>query len=160
MHRGGFSKQYLAILEGVPDNAEGEINACLHRTAKSVILREVCSPYTPDAEPSITRYRVLFSDGDHSVVLASPITGRTHQLRVHFASIGAPILGDDLYGRVSEIIPRHALHAVALNFAHPITNEDIHIRSPLPEDMRVSILSLFGDEDASEILSLIENELL
>ena len=160
MHRGGFSKQYLAILEGVPDNAEGEINACLHRTEKSVILREVCSPDVPDAEPSVTRYRVLFSGGTHSVVLASPITGRTHQLRVHFASIGTPILGDDLYGRVSEMIPRHALHAAALNFSHPITDADMHLRSPLPEDMRMSISSLFGEDAASEILSLIENELL
>lgn len=160
MHRGGFSKQYLAILEGVPDNAEGEINACLHRTAKSVILREVCSPDAPDAEPSVTRYRVLFSDGSHSVVLASPITGRTHQLRVHFASLGAPILGDDLYGHVSEIIPRHALHALALNFTHPISGSQMHLRSPLPDDMRLAISEIFGEVASSEILSLIENELL
>ena len=160
MHRGGFSKQYLAILEGIPPCAEGEINTCLHRTAKSVILREVCSPDTPDAEPSVTRYKVLFSNGTHSVVLASPITGRTHQLRVHFASVGAPILGDDLYGHVSEIIPRHALHALALNFRHPITDAEMHLRSPIPVDMQTALSAIFGGGSSAEILSLIENKIL
>lgn len=159
MHRGGFSKQYLAILEGVPSSAEGEIAACLHRTAKSVILREVCSPDTPDAEPSVTRYRLVFSDGVHSVVLASPITGRTHQLRVHFASKGTPILGDDLYGQVSEIIPRHALHALALNFRHPITDAEMSLRSPLPADMQTALSEIFGIESAAKILNLIENKI-
>ena len=157
MHRGGFSKHYLAILKGVLSEKEGEINACLHRTAKSVILREICSPDTPDAEPSLTRYKLLFSDGSHSVVLASPITGRTHQLRVHFAYLGAPILGDDLYATPSPIIPRHALHAVALKFEHPISGEEVRLLSPLPLDMSNALIDIFGRDSAEQINKILEN---
>ena len=159
MHGGGFSKQYLAILEGVLPENEGEIDACLHRTAASVILREVCPPDAPDAEPSLTRYRVIFSDGKHSVVLASPVTGRTHQLRVHFDSLGATILGDDLYGKESDIIPRHALHAIALNFRHPITNEEMKLFSPLPDDILKALRAVFGEAKAEEILNMVENQI-
>lgn len=143
MQEGKIRKTYLALLEGELLEEEGRIDRCLHRTAESIILREVCSPDAPDAAPSLTEYRVLARGNGHTLVLASPITGRTHQLRVHFASIGHPILGDDLYGRESNRIPRHALHAYTLTFPHPSTEECMTLLAPLPEDMRVLVKELF-----------------
>lgn len=143
MQEGKIRKTYLALLEGELLENEGRIDRCLHRTAESIILREVCSPDAPDAAPSLTEYRVLARGNGHTLVLASPITGRTHQLRVHFASIGHPILGDDLYGRESNRIPRHALHAYTLTFPHPSTEECMTLLAPLPEDMRVLVKELF-----------------
>ena len=119
MQSGAIQKRYLAILDGVIPEESGIIDKPLHRTAKSVILREVCSPNAPDAAPSVTEYRVLTRGSSHTLVEARPITGRTHQLRVHFASLGYPITGDDLYGTASPLIARHALHAYTLSFPHP-----------------------------------------
>ena len=65
-----------------------------------------------------------------------PETGRTHQIRVHLAAIGCPLLGDRLYGRVSEELDRPALHSAALTLSHPLTGDLVSVRAPLPEDMR------------------------
>ena len=143
MQSGEIKKNYLAVLDGEMPLGEGRIDACLHRTAESIILREVCSPDAPDALPSLTKYRVLAAENGHSLLLASPITGRTHQLRVHFASIGHPITGDDLYGTPSPEIGRHALHARTLSFPHPKTQERMIFSAPLPPDMRRLIESNF-----------------
>ena len=135
MQSGEIRKSYLAVLDGEMPLGEGEINACLHRTAESIILREVCSPDAPDAAPSLTKYRVLAATNGHTLVRAYPLTGRTHQLRVHFASIGHPITGDDLYGTPSPLIGRHALHAHTLSFPHPKTGERMTLTAPLPPDL-------------------------
>ncbi len=135
MQGGEIRKSYLAVLDGEMPLGEGEINTCLHRTAESIILREVCSPDAPDAAPSLTKYRVLAAANGHTLVRAYPLTGRTHQLRVHFASIGHPITGDDLYGTPSPLIGRHALHAHTLGFPHPKTGERITLTAPLPPDL-------------------------
>lgn len=131
---GEIQKTYLAILDGELSPGEGEIDACLHRTEKSIIVREVCSPDAPDAAPSLTRYRVLAAGNGHTLVEAQPVTGRTHQLRVHFAHLGHPITGDDLYGTPCPDIGRHALHARKLSFPHPTTGEHLSPVAPLPED--------------------------
>ena len=70
-----------------------------------------------------------------SLVRLIPYTGRTHQLRVHMAYAGYPLLGDWLYGERSTLIERPALHAAELSFAHPITGEEIKLSAPLPHDM-------------------------
>lgn len=134
MQNGEIQKSYLAILDGEMEEKDGEINACLHRTAQSIIVREVCSPDAPDADEAKTVYRVLLSKNGHTLVQAYPITGRTHQLRVHFSSVGYPITGDDLYGTPSPLIPRHALHAYTLTFPHPSTQKKLSFCSPLPKD--------------------------
>ena len=69
-------------------------------------------------------------------VKSAPVTGRTHQLRVHFAHLGAQILGDDLYGEASTDISRHALHAYSLSFVHPQSEEYMQIIAPLPDDIK------------------------
>jgi 23S rRNA pseudouridine1911/1915/1917 synthase len=122
---------------------EGVIDACLHRTQESIILREVCPPDAPDADPSRTEYRVLAAENGHTLVEAHPITGRTHQLRVHFAYIGHPLTGDDLYGTPSDAIARHALHARTLAFPHPVTNAVLKITAPLADDFEVALRKFF-----------------
>lgn len=143
MRKKEIQKTYLAVLDGEMPLGEGEIDACLHRTEQSIILREVCSPDAPDADAALTRYTVLAAQNGHTLVRAHPLTGRTHQLRVHFASIGHPITGDDLYGNASPLIPRHALHAHTLTFRHPTTGEPMTLTAPLPKDMEALIAGCF-----------------
>ena len=138
-------KKYIAILDGVPSQRCGTIRTHIRRTAESIIVREVCGE-DEGGDLAITDYTVLLDNGRQSVVLAEPITGRTHQLRVHFASIGCAIIGDDIYGSESELISRHALHAAKLSFIHPSKNEEITLTAPLHDDMRLLYEKLFGDE--------------
>lgn len=146
MQRGEIRKSYLALLDGEMTDAGGVIDAPLHRTAESIILREVCDPDTPDADAARTEYTVLATGNGHTLVRAHPITGRTHQLRVHFAHIGHPITGDDLYGTPSPYIARHALHAHTLTFPHPTDGHSVTATAPLPSDLfhALQILNLEG----------------
>lgn len=143
MSEGKIRKVYLAVLDGEIDGENGVIDACLHRTADSIIVRETCPPDAPDADPARTEYRVLRRENGHTLVEARPITGRTHQLRVHFASIGHPITGDDLYGTPSDLIARHALHAKSLTFPHPATGAEMTVTAPLPEDFCALLTAVF-----------------
>lgn len=135
MQKGQIQKSYLTVLDGEMEEDEGVIDACLHRTEKSIIVREVCSPDAPDADPARTEFRVLARAQGHTLVEARPITGRTHQLRVHFAHLGHPITGDDLYGSPSPHIDRHALHARTLTFPLPQSGERITLTAPLTQDL-------------------------
>lgn len=147
MRSGEIEKRYIAVLDGVPSEREGEIRTYIGRTPESIIVRRVCGEGEGDL--AITRYRVLRENGRYSVVEATPVTGRTHQLRVHFAHIGAPIVGDELYGKESELIARHALHAAYLSFPHPTTNARIELSAPPHEDIESLIKTLF-DGDINE----------
>ena len=142
MRNGSIKKQYAAILCGsLPD---GEvIETYMRRTDASIIVREVCDADS-GGDYALTRYRILMRKNGHTLVLASPVTGRTHQLRVHFAHLGCPILGDDMYGEQSELIPRHALHALRLRLPHPQSGEDMILTAPLPDDMRSAMSAIFG----------------
>lgn len=136
MQKGEIQKEYLAVVAGAMTEREGVIDAPLHRTQESIIVREVCSPFAPDADAAYTEYRVLAAENGYSLVLVRPLTGRTHQIRVHFAHAGHPLIGDDLYGSMTPLIDRHALHAYKLSFPHPITEERISLTAPLCADMR------------------------
>ena len=124
-------KSYLAFLCGAPQSADGEICAPIKREKESIIKRIVAD----DGAYSLTKYKVIASSDMLSLVEASPITGRTHQLRVHFAHIGHPICGDTLYGYPSHFINRQALHAYKISFTHPISREPLTITASLPQDM-------------------------
>ncbi len=150
---GLIKKRYLAVLDGEMTVREGVIDACLHRTAESIIVREVCSPDAPDADAARTEYRVLAVGNGHTLVEARPITGRTHQLRVHFAHLGHPITGDDLYGTPVKEISRHALHAYALTFPHPKTQESTTVYAPLPTDLLTLLRIHFPHLTLEEILA-------
>lgn len=82
-------------------------------------------------KPSLTHYRVL-ADGALARVALAPVTGRTHQLRVHLAALGHPIAGDPFYGRAGDAAPRMMLHACSLAFAHPDTGAALVFHSPVP----------------------------
>ena len=136
MTGGLIRKEYLAVLDGIPPAEEGTLRSFMRRKQDSVIEREECAPDAPGAKEAVTEYRVLAESGGRSLVSASPITGRTHQLRVQFASVGAPVTGDSLYGETSPLIARHALHSFRTTFPHPMTGETLCVLAPLPEDMR------------------------
>lgn len=149
MKKGGIRKTYLALLDGAMEQEHGRIETHIRRREKSIILREVCQT-SEDSQLAITDYRVIAVSDGVTLVEASPITGRTHQLRVHFSHLGAQILGDDLYGSKSALINRHALHAHKLHFTHPTTGEALTFFAPLPQDMRSIIDDKFGKEFLSD----------
>ncbi len=133
LQSGGFDKTYLAVCDGEFSGA-GRIIKALRRTEESIIVRETCREDDTGASHAETGYRVLASAGGKSLVKLFPYTGRTHQLRVHLASIGHPITGDDLYGKASDLIPRQALHAQMLTFTL-VGGERITLTAPLPDDI-------------------------
>ena len=137
---GHIKKSYLAVLNGAPVPENGEICAPIKRVGDSIITREV----HPEGAYALTKYKTLYSGDMFSLVEASPITGRTHQLRVHFSHIGHPICGDTLYGYPSHFISRQALHAYKLSFNHPISRKAITLKATPPEDMQKLLTTAFG----------------
>ncbi len=125
MKRGGFTKKYDAIIEGAPEKTEGLIDAPIARDVPEGIKRVVRS----DGKKAITKYRVLkvFEDGN-SLCELTLLTGRTHQIRVHMAYIGHPLLGDFLYGNRDEGAG-YMLHAKSVSFPHPYTGQPINLVS-------------------------------
>ena len=154
MTGGEIHKTYLAVLCGKPEPECAIRETYMHRRAESIIEREETDPTAPDAKIARTAYVTLSSAGGYTVVLAHPITGRTHQLRVQFAGMGCPIAGDDLYGHADPHIARHALHAWKTAFPHPATGERITVTAPLPYDIQ-SLLAAAGFSPDT-LLSLAE----
>ena len=128
------NKIYLTILEGKLEGS-GIIDKPIARKADSIIERCI----NDNGEKAITEYSVIknFKIGNEEFSLVKCIlhTGRTHQIRVHMASINHPILGDTLYGKSSSLIGRQALHAYKLTFVHPIIKKEIEVTSSIPSDM-------------------------
>ena len=146
MRKKEIRKTYLAVLHGCPEPKEGFVSACLCRTDESIIVRQVCEPDHPGAQPALTEYSTLaVSPSGFSLVAARPVTGRTHQLRVHFAHIGHPIVGDDLYGTASPDIPRQALHAWQIEFSRPSDGKKLALRADPPNDFMALVRRYFPD---------------
>ncbi len=145
MKNGQIRKKYIAILHGHLPNKHGIIDTYMRRTAQSIIVREVCGE-GQGGDRAITEYKVLCESETHTMVCATPVTGRTHQLRVHFAHLGAPIEGDDLYGLPSTLIDRHALHSFSLCFPRRGGREDICVTAPLHEDMLTLANAVLGEK--------------
>lgn len=117
-----FHKEYLCLAKGIFENSKGIINAPIGRKPNSIIERCV----NPDGKMAITHYEILKSFDNYSLVKCILETGRTHQIRVHLAYIGHPLLGDSLYGHPSDIINRQALHSYKISFLHPISNKEVN----------------------------------
>ena len=132
-HAGLFQKTYLALVTGVPEKTRFLIDAPIGPLPGSTYQRCV----RPDGAEAKSLCEVLSSRDGLSLVRLTPYTGRTHQLRVHMAYAGFPLVGDWLYGTRSDRIDRPALHAAELSFTHPVTGEKITLSAPLPEDMRL-----------------------
>ncbi len=132
LHTGDFRRVYLAVCDGCPEPAEGVIDAPIGMAGGSLVARCI----RPDGLPARTRYRVL-EGGPRSLVELELDTGRTHQIRVHLASIGCPLTGDFLYGTENKaLISRPALHSCRLELTHPVTGERLAFEVPLPDDMK------------------------
>ena len=126
------SKRYLALVEGAVAPPEGVIEAPLGRHPRN---RKRVAPVS-SGRHAATPYRVVASYRGYTLVEASPLTGRTHQIRVHFSSVGHPLAGDLTYGRRHRSLDRQFLHASRLGFQHPGTGEPVEFRSELPADLR------------------------
>lgn len=131
MQNNTFSKEYLAILEGILEEKQGTINAPIARKKDSIIERCI----DESGDPSITHYKVIKEFNNLSLVNFELETGRTHQIRVHSSYVGHPILGDDLYGNKSSLIYRQALHSYKISFIHPKTRKKMFFEIDLPKDM-------------------------
>lgn len=132
LHTQQFQRGYLAVCLGRPQPDQGVIDAPIGRDPDSVIARCV----RPDGQAARSHYQVLSTGEGLSLVRLLPETGRTHQLRVHMASIGHPLAGDWLYGTEDPaLISRPALHSHTLLLTHPVTGEMLHLTAPLPADM-------------------------
>jgi 23S rRNA pseudouridine1911/1915/1917 synthase len=153
-----IQKEYIAICWGEFAEPRGVIDTPIGMTSDSVVYTK--RVIDPAGKPSVTEFEVVtaIAKRDHgtgrfSVVRLRPRTGRAHQLRVHLSSSGHPIVGDKIYGPDEKLylefikygvtdsmlarllMPRHALHAEFVGFEHPRTQQPVHFRAPLPEDM-------------------------
>ena len=142
----GVEKLYYAIVEGELPLGPGVIDAPIGRQGDSIIGRCV----TPEGKPSRTEYTILKAKNGLSLAACVPVTGRTHQIRVHFASLGHPLAGDDLYGGHRERVGRQALHCAKQTYTIPADTpmpdgividweaprQRITVESPLPADLQ------------------------
>jgi 23S rRNA pseudouridine1911/1915/1917 synthase len=132
-------KTYLALVEGVVSPAEAIIEAPIGRDPNN---RRRMMVRSANGRASTTIYRLRGVYDGKSLIEASPVTGRTHQIRVHMASIGHPVVGDPVYGRPSPLVARQFLHAWRLGFRHPISRADLSFEAPLPEDLESALARL------------------
>ncbi|WP_425417241.1 RluA family pseudouridine synthase [Oricola indica] len=152
-----MERAYLALVWGTPDRMTGKIETFLGRSSRDRMKQAVVPEGRPDARHAVTHFRVIerFGDPSGATPVASLVecrleTGRTHQIRVHMAHIGHPLIGDQYYGksfatkakvlpeplrRSVEMFGRQALHAAHLAFNHPATGELMRFETPLPADM-------------------------
>ena len=128
---GCAEKTYFAVVDGEITKG-GRIDAPIERESESIIKRCV----RPDGKPAVTLYEPISYSRGRTLLRVTLLTGRTHQIRVHFAHIGYPLCGDDMYGGDCSVINRHALHCGELRFVSPESGETIIVKSELPEDMR------------------------
>ncbi len=137
MAEGSVQKSYLAVVRGRVSSTV--IKSGIRRREQSVIFREVCRIGEGDYAETVVE--TLAANDALSLVRLTPKTGRTHQLRVHMAWIGHPLLGDELYGD-GKGMSRHALHAARLTFPMPGTEQNVTVCAPLPADMAEKIAEL------------------
>ena len=133
MKNNQFKKEYLAVCNGFFDKKSGTINLPIARKENSIIERCI----SENGQTAITHYEVLKEFDNYSLVKCSLETGRTHQIRVHMSAIGHPLLGDSLYGSISDLINRQALHCYNLQFIHPVDNNDLNFFGDLPNDFKI-----------------------
>ncbi len=123
-------KTYLAIATGV-FRGSGTIDAPIYRPDPMKTLRTV----DERGDRAVTHWEALGTDGGNTLLRIRLETGRTHQIRVHFASLGAPLLGDSMYGAPDGRLGHQALHCASVRFRHPVTGEPVFCEAPMPAEM-------------------------
>lgn len=127
----------MLLLKDILIIRSGTINAPISRKENSIIERCI----NKDGAPSVTHYEVIDEKAINNIkiskVKCTLETGRTHQIRVHMAYIGHPLLGDNLYGGNTSLINRQALHSSKISFIHPITKQAVNYEAPLPNDLLI-----------------------
>ena len=132
-------KTYLALVRGAPRDDDGAIDAPIARDPR----RRQRMAVVPGGRAARTEWRVLRRYDDCALLEAMPVTGRTHQIRVHLAHIGHPLVGDALYGKPSPLVARHFLHAARLAFLLPPDEREWReFEAPLPPDLRAALTAL------------------
>lgn len=132
MKNGRIAKEYVAVINGVLNPQDGVITAPIKKKKETGILRCVSS----DGKEAVTKYKTVKIQDGISLVNLFPVTGRTHQLRVHMSYMNCPIYGDSLYGAVQKG-ERTLLHCRKISFIHPATKEKISITAPLCDDIKI-----------------------
>ena len=158
--RRAVDKTYLALVKGHPPDT-GRIDLPLRLLDTRTRIMMGAAGAGEPALPAVTSFSVIRRLRAHALCEAKPMTGRQHQIRVHLASLGHPIVGDKLYGASEALfmraceegvtdellacfdgLPRHALHAHRLSFPHPVTKQTVTVESPLPADITAYIDAL------------------
>jgi 23S rRNA pseudouridine1911/1915/1917 synthase len=139
-------KRYLAVVRGRVARAAGTIDQPIGRHPRE---RKRMSVHGTRARTAVTRWEVVERFADATLVRVRPETGRTHQIRVHLAAMGHPVLGDKVYGRrraarapAPQDCARQALHAEELRFTHPVSGEAVVVRAVLPNDLETVLARL------------------
>lgn len=125
-------KRYEAVVEGTMRPDSGILEADLDETNPFKVYSAAPSAQTRHA---VTNYKVLTRSARRTLVELTLVTGRRHQIRVHLADAGCPIIGDKKYGARTDPVKRLALHACALRFPHPVTKKELRFTSPLPKEL-------------------------
>jgi len=136
-HDHTVEREYLAIVRGSPGISAGVVEAAIGRHARDG--KRFTTRPVGRSRGARTRWRIVERASEHALLSVRPETGRTHQIRVHLASIGLPIIGDPVYGggrKHALGLDRQALHAAQLGFIHPVSGQALAFRSELPADLR------------------------
>jgi 23S rRNA pseudouridine1911/1915/1917 synthase len=132
VQRHGLERTYTALVRGRPRSRRGRIEAPIGRDRRDPTRQSLKTDSPRDA---VTRFELLELVGQYALLRVDLETGRTHQIRVHLAAIGLPVVGDSVYGVPDPGLGRQFLHAARLAFDHPFTGERIEVESPLPREL-------------------------
>ena len=132
------TKGYLALVEGAPSPSNGKIDAPVGRHPR----RRTRMAVVVGGKEARTSYKTREKFQGHSLLELYLETGRTHQIRVHLAHIGHPLVGDTTYGHASSLVDRHFLHAFHLGFKHPVSGESLEFQTGLPSDLTPALDAL------------------